>query len=119
MPATSAKQQMMMAIAEHQPEKVGQSENQNSEETKTESPTLEKLAEVVQGLQKGYTITRQEFAEVRDNLQTVADSLNQKSGADQGTDEYVTVGKLKEVLASYEQAKSQAQEARLKEADVQ
>ena len=96
-----------------------QSSVQNSEETKTEPPTLEKLAEVVQGLQKGYTITRQEFAEVRENLQSVADSLNQKTGAEQGTDEYVTVGKLKEVLAEYDQSKSQAQEARTQEADKQ
>ena len=96
-----------------------QSSAKNSEETKTEPPTLEKLAEVVQGLQKGYTITRQEFAEVRDNLQSVADSLNQKTGAEKGTDEYVTVGKLKEVLAEYDQSKSQAQEARTQEADKQ
>lgn len=96
-----------------------QSSGKNSEEAVKETPTLEKLAEIVQGLQKGYTLTRQEFAEVKENIQSVADSLNEKSGAEQGTDEYVTVGKLKEVLAEHEQAKSQAQEARIKEADVQ
>ena len=95
------------------------SDNKVSEETAKESPTLEKLAEVVQGLQKGYTVTRQEFAEVKDNLQTIADATNAKSGAEQGTDEYVTVGKLKEVLAEYDQSKIQAQQAGLKEADRQ
>jgi len=74
--------------------------------------TLEKTVELVQGLQKGYTITRQEMTEIKDNLQSIAEAMNTKSGATTGDEEYLTVGKLKEILtnqqADAEQRKEQA-----------
>lgn len=91
--------------------KEDQSENKQSEESK-EEPTLEKVIELVKGLQKGYTETRQEFAQTKEELQTMIGTINNQSGATQGEDEYLTVGKLKSILAEQnkiqEQRKSQA-----------
>ena len=78
--------------------KDDQSDEKQSEETKPEPVTLEQVAELTRGLQKGYTITRQEMSEIRDNLSAIAETMNNQSGATQGGDEYVTVGKLKEIL---------------------
>ena len=93
-----------------------QSEEEQSEET--DEPTLEKLAEVlkgnegvIKGLQKGYTITRQEMSEIRDNLKTIADSLNEKRDLSEGDEDYVTVAKLKDILKST--ADSQSREPQI------
>ena len=93
-----------------------QSEEEQSEET--EQPTLEKLAEalkgnedVIRGLQKGYTITRQEMAEVRDNIKAIADSLNKTQGTLPGDDDYITESKLKDILRSTTEAQAQEQYA--------
>jgi hypothetical protein len=88
-----------------------QTETKQSEETK-EEPSLEKTIELVKALQKGYTETRQEFAQTREDLQAVVAALNEKSGAVSGEEEYLTVGKLKNILAEQgvqqEQRKAQA-----------
>jgi len=100
-------------------EEVGddQSSNKQSEETKEETPTLEKVAELAKGLQKGYTLTRQEMSEIKANLQTIADQINAKSQAQSTDEEYVTVGKLREVLTKFEEGKAVAQEQKTKEAE--
>lgn len=86
-------------------------QSKDSDSTK-EPITLEKTVELVQGLQKGYTITRQEMTEIKDNLQSIAEAMNTKTGATTGDEEYLTVGKLKEILtnqqADAEQRKEQA-----------
>jgi hypothetical protein len=74
-----------------------QSSDEQSKETEDE-PTLEKVAELAKGLQKGYTLTRQEISEIKDNLSAIANSMNQQTGATPEGDEYVTVGKLREIL---------------------
>jgi len=89
-----------------------QSENKQSDEVK-EVPSLEKVAELVKALQKGYTETRQEFAQTRESLEQIAASINAKTGAETGDDEYLTVGKLKTILAE----QSYVQENTRKEAD--
>jgi len=106
--AEENKDQVSAELGEAKPE---QSEEKQSEETE-EKPSIEKVAELVKALQKGYTETRQEFAETREQLQAIADSINAKSGATSGEDEYLTVGKLKSILseqtANQEQVRSQA-----------
>jgi len=49
-------------------------------------------------LQKGYTLTRQELADIKNNLQAITDAINQQTGAQQGEDQFLTVGKLREIL---------------------
>ena len=71
---------------------------QKSEETNEESLTLEQVAKLAQGLQKGYTLTRQELADIKNNLQAITDAINQQTGAQQGDDQFLTVGKLREIL---------------------
>jgi len=89
-----------------------QAETKQSEETKVETPTIEKLAGLTKDLQKGYTITRQELSEIRDNLGAIVTALNQQSGASQDNDLYVTEGRLREILQEQtdvqEQSKAQA-----------
>lgn len=88
------------------------SSDKQSEETKEEPPTLEKVAELAKGLQKGYTLTRQEMSEMKGNLQQIADAINAQSGADKGTDRFLTENRLREILSEQsnvqEQIKSQA-----------
>jgi len=85
-------------VASEVPEEKGdQAEDKQSEETE-EKTTLEEVATLAKGLQKGYTITRQEIAEMRENLSTIAEGMNRQSGAVSGDEEYVTVGKLKEII---------------------
>ena len=78
---------------------------QKPEEPKGKEPyTVERLSEIAEGLQKGFYATRSEMAELKSSLQTIADSLNTKSGAQEGDDQYVTVGSLrKEIPAIMEQ----------------
>ena len=78
-----------------------------------EKPSIEKLAELTKGLQKGYTINRQEISEIKDNLETIAQTINKQTGAVSGEEEYLTVGKLKEILSS----QAQEQEQRKAQAD--
>jgi hypothetical protein len=85
---------------------------QKSEDTK-EEPSLEKVAELTKGLQKGYTLTRQDISEMKGQLQTIADAINQKSGVAPDNEEYLTVGKLREILSQ----QSQVQSAKAEEAD--
>lgn len=78
--------------------KDDQSDDKQSEETKEEPLTLEKVSELAKGLQKGYTLTRQEISEMKDNLSAIVESINKQTGSASGDDEYVTTGKLKEIL---------------------
>jgi len=75
--------------------------NEQSEEatndTKTEANSP-KLEELVAGLQKGYTLNAQALAKLNDRFDEIAENANQQSGAKEGDDEYVTVGKLKAIL---------------------
>jgi len=88
-----------------------QSDDQQSEET-TED-TSKGLSQLVKGLQKGYTLTRQEISEIRDNIANIADSINKQTGAGEGDDEYLTTGKLRQILSQ----QNQEQEQRKNQAD--
>lgn len=61
--------------------------------------TAEKAYELAQGLQKGYTMTRQDIAEIRENLNQIVEAINSQKNTKEGEDEYLTVGKLREILA--------------------
>jgi hypothetical protein len=78
--------------------KEGQSEEKQSEESIEEPKiTLEETHELARALQKGYTLTRQEMAEMKEYLADISSKL--QSTPQQGAeDEYLTVGKLKEIL---------------------
>jgi hypothetical protein len=75
-----------------------QSDTEAKEESEEEKPSLEKAYQIAKATQKGYTVQQQEIAQIKGILQTIADTMNTQSGAKSGEDEYVTVGKLKEVL---------------------
>jgi hypothetical protein len=79
-----------------------QSGVKDSEETEKE-PTLSELNDLAKGLQKGYTLTRQELAEIRENIQAVVDATNKQTGATSADDEYLTTGKLREILSQQQQ----------------
>ena len=83
----------------------------DEEEAKTEAEpeiTLQQVAQLAKATQKGYTHQAQQLAQVRETLTEIADKINAKSGAEQGDDEYVTVSKLRQVLAEQQQ-QAQAQ----------
>lgn len=94
-----------------------QPDNKPSEGTDKE-PTIRELAQTIKGLQKGYTINRQEMAQINANLQAVADSINDKTGADKGEEEYVTVSKLRETLAEYDEQKATQAQERMRQAET-
>src|SRR3990167_8685311 len=98
--------------------KTDQTSNEQSEETKEEPITADRAFELAKGLQKGYTQTRQEIAEMRENLQTIVATLNKQSGAASGDDDYVTVSKLKEILTEHNQSEAKAKEAEKTNADA-
>lgn len=89
-----------------------QAGNKQSEETKVETLSVEKLAGLTKDLQKGYTVTRQELSEIKENLNAIVSALNQQSGAAQGDDMYVTESRLRDILQEQsdlqEQSKAQA-----------
>jgi len=95
---------MEKELKDQAPEEVkeDQSAEGQSEEAK-EEPTLSEVAELAKGLQKGYTLTRQELSEIRDNLQAIVEATNKQTGAQAGSDEYVTVNKLREILGEQQQ----------------
>jgi len=104
------KDQVASDVAEEKNE-GDQAEDEKSEEPKDEL-TLEKTVELVKGLQKGYTLSRQEISEMKDNLVAIAEKINEQKGVESGDEEYLTAGKLKEILTKQaqdqEQRKSQA-----------
>jgi hypothetical protein len=93
-------------------EKDNQSDETQSKDTDNKEPavTLDKVSELTSALQKGYTLTRQELSELKDSLSQITEKLNQQSGAKEGEDEYLTVGKLREILTQQNQVQSEAKE---------
>jgi len=100
-------------------EQIDQSEGKQSEETEETAITPDKAYELAQALQKGYTITRQEMAEIRENLNTVQSALselNKRKQEEQGgysdEEEPLTVKKLLE-MQNQEKAKKQQDDAKI------
>lgn len=62
-----------------------------AEASEDQGLNIAEVRQLLAGLQKGYTINRQEMAEIR-NL------LAEKQAPAEGNDEYVTVGKLREIV---------------------
>lgn len=74
--------------------------------------TLAEVAQIAKATQKGYTQQAQQLAAIRENLEEIAGLMNQRSGAEQGDDEYVTVSRLREVLAETQtQAQARQEQA--------
>lgn len=83
----------------------------NPEETKKEEPmTPEEMTTLVKGLQKGYTVNAQAIAEMGKNLQPIVDQINAQAGTQTGDDEYLTVGKLKQILQENSQQQAAIQQ---------
>jgi len=78
--------------------KVDQSEGEQSEGDSEKKITLEEVAAIAKGTQKGYTQQQEQLIRINDLLQTIVDQTNSKTGATAGEEDYVTVGKLKEIL---------------------
>ena len=87
-----------------------QSANNQEETKKEESMTLEDMTSLVKGLQKGYTVNAQAIAEMKDNLQPIVNQINDQAGNKTGDDEYLTVGKLKQILQEQSQHQSAVQQ---------
>lgn len=71
---------------------------ETKEEPEKEDISLEKTYQIAKATQKGYTVQQQDIAQIKQSLQAIADTMNTNSGATRGEEEYVTVGKLREVL---------------------
>lgn len=67
-------------------------------EPEKEEASLEKAYQIAKATQKGYTIQQQEISQIKGMLEGIAEKMNDQSGASRGEEEYVTVGKLREVL---------------------
>ena len=111
MPEEKKDDQFVAGIIEGDKKPTDDEQNQQkSKETKEEPMTLEQLSQLAQGLQKGYTLTRQELSAIKDNLESITTAINEKSGAKAGEDEYLTVGKLKEILSEQTQQVEQSKQ---------
>ena len=88
-----------------------QSEEEQSQETTKEEITPEKAYDLARGLQKGYTMTRQEISDIRKNLESVSEAV---STLRKGNDDYdfgtgeepLTKKNLLEILDSREKDKT-------------
>lgn len=78
--------------------KVDQSTGEQSEGDSERKITLEEVAAIAKGTQKGYTQQQEQLIKINDMLQVIVDQTNAKTGASAGEEEYVTVGKLREIL---------------------
>jgi hypothetical protein len=87
-----------------------QPDTESKEEPEKVELTLEQVAQIAKATQKGYTIQQQQLSSIRENLDAIATSINEKSGAKQGEDEYVTVNSLRQILAEQQQAGQMVQE---------
>ena len=68
-------------------EVVPEPETEESEETEEEPITVDKTYELATALQKGYTLTRQELAEIRRNQEGIQEALTKLNKKDEFTDE--------------------------------
>jgi hypothetical protein len=75
-----------------------QSKSEQSGEASEPKISLEEVAAIARGTQKGYTQQQEQLIQINETLQSIVDQMNAKSGANSGDEEYVTVGKLKEIL---------------------
>lgn len=78
----------------------------NQEKTDKEPATLDSVVALIKGLQKGYTVNAQAISDIKGNLQPFVDKFNEQTESQSGDDEYMTVGKMKELFQ--EQAKQQS-----------
>ena len=68
------------------------------------------LKQIVKGLQKGYTMNRQEMSDLKGKLDQVLDKLGSKDRTADEDEDFVTASKLKSILAEHsENTKAQAQ----------
>ena len=76
-----------------------QSTDEQSKEDSEKELSLKEVAAIARGTQKGYTQQQEQLLHINDTLQALVDKANTQSGAVSGEDEYLTVGKLKEILS--------------------
>lgn len=83
---------------------------EESEKTKEESKSnVDEALELAKALQKGYTLTRQEIATIRQNQEAILEKLGKKD-TEYEDDEPLTAKKLGEILRQQEERKSQDQQ---------
>ena len=112
-------------MAEDQVQEDEAQEGETSEEQSTEATekaTPERAYELAKGLQKGYTLTRQELAEVRSNLDAVKAAIEESKNKDE-FDEFgegekpLTKAELLNVLSEWDQKKETAQQQKQAQVD--
>ena len=82
-----------------------QSSGEQSTEDNEEEISAERAYQLAKGLQKGYTQSMQELAEIRNNLETVMDKVNSKDEFDElGEDDVLTKSQFLKLLDDREKA---------------
>lgn len=100
-------------INDDEKDNVDETSDEQSTEDNEEPITPERAYELAKGLQKGYTLTRQELAEIRDNINAIQEALSAlKSSSDIGDfgideDRPLTKKELMETLAELERKKEE------------
>ncbi len=89
---------------------VDETAEKKTEEKSESQVMMEKIESLQNMVHKGYTSQAQEISELRNNLSSIAEGMNSKSGATEGDDDYVTVSKLKSILQEVASEKASAQE---------
>lgn len=80
----------------------------NEQSSETDKITPERAYELAKGLQKGYTLTRQEMAELRESVKNIQEAVTNNNSDDifDDEDKPLTKKELMSVLAEAEQKKS-------------
>lgn len=101
------KEELTSDVVNDQP--VENSKEEGEKQPEADELTIAQVAQIAKATQKGYTIQQQQLAEIKENLSEIAKMINNQSGALEGDDEYVTVSRLRAVLAET-QAQAQARQ---------
>lgn len=106
---------------EVQEEVKDQSDSEQSGDDDKKTYTLEEAVEIAQNTQKGISQLVGKYNErmdiLEEKLQEIADKSNKETGAEKGDDEYLTVGRLKEVLNNQLQDQAKKTQEKNTEAD--
>jgi hypothetical protein len=102
--------------SEEQSEETDEPKKDGTDDKGKSKPKSSGLSQLVKGLQKGYTLTRQEIGEIKGMIEELKNNPQSSEPSDD-QDEYITVSKLKEILSQHTQNQANQQMAEREKAD--
>jgi hypothetical protein len=112
-----SKENQTQEAQESQADQSSQEQSKETDKSKGDGKIKPKsgLGQLVKGLQKGYTQTRQDIAGIKQLIEGLSNT--DKVQVDEDSEEYVTVGKLKEILSEHSNSQTKKAQAEKDKAD--